>query len=75
MIDWDTWLIPDEEKRPDHRPICHACGERIDGYTVYVHCGEPYHRECLKEVFEEEARDEIEQRLRDAAHDAEDYKE
>lgn len=74
MIDWDAWLIPDEEKRPDHRPICHACGERIDGYTVYVHYAEPYHRECLKEIFEEEAEKEIEQMLRDAACDEYDYR-
>lgn len=75
MLDDSWWLDPDEERRPDHRPICHACGERIDGFTVYVRCGEPYHRDCLKEIYEEEAEKEIEQMLRDAAHDEYDYRE
>lgn len=73
-IDWDEWLVPDEEKRPDHRPICHACGERIDGENVYVYYADPYHRECLEEVFRDEAEEEIENRLRDAATSAEPYR-
>lgn len=75
MLDDSWWLEPDEERRPDHRPICHSCGNRIDGDTVWVHCGNPFHRECLKEIFKEEAREEIKQRLRDAIFSAEPYRE
>ena len=62
--DVDDWYTTDpREYMPDHRVRCKLCGEPIEDDEVYTYYADDYHRECLKEVFEEEAQEEINARL------------